>query len=111
MTAPRIPDALSSLTTGGLAAISGAAAWIVALVLLPRLLVAAARSLTESLAAISAFRRESMWTQHENRFLEGADAVTGLHHIERVRRNATPMTTDQAPTSPEDDRPPPEPPP
>lgn len=111
MTTPRIPDVLSSLTTGGLAAISGAAPWIVVLVLLPRLLVAATRSLTESLAAISTFRRESMWTRHEDRLLNGTDAVTGLHHIERVRRNATPMTTDQTPTSAEDDGPPPGPPP
>ncbi|MFF4354949.1 hypothetical protein [Streptomyces sp. NPDC001530] len=110
MTTPRIPDTLGSLTTGGLAAIGGAAPWIVVLILLPRLLGAVTRSFTEGLAGISTFRKESMWTRHEDRFLQGVDPVTGLHHIERVRRNAacppTHTATDPTLTNPADDSPP-----
>ncbi|MFJ1975309.1 hypothetical protein ACIO93_42580 [Streptomyces sp. NPDC087903] len=110
MTTRRIPDALSSLTAATLTAISGAAPWIAIIVLLPHLLGALTRILTEGLPAITAFRKESMWTKHEDRYLASVDGVTGLPHIERSRRTALP-TADQDPASSEDDKPPPGPPP
>lgn len=115
MTAPRITDALSSLTAGGLTAIGDIPWWIAVLILLPALLGAATRTVTAVLASISSFRKESLWTNREKGFLEGVDTTTGLLHIEQVRRSAalapTQLATDPAPTSQADNTPPPGPPP
>jgi hypothetical protein len=115
MTAPRLTDALSSLTAGGLAAIGDIPWWIAVLILLPALLGAGTRTVTAVLASISSFRKESLWTTREKAFLEGVDTTTGLLHIEHVRRSAalapTQLATDPAPTSQADNTPPPGPPP
>ncbi|TRO56328.1 hypothetical protein [Streptomyces sp. IB201691-2A2] len=115
MTTPRITDALSSLTAGGLTAIRDIPWWIMVLILLPALLGAATRTVTAVLASISNFRKESLWTNREKGFLDGVDTTTGLLHIEHVRRSAalasTQLTTELAPTSQADNTPPPGPPP
>lgn len=115
MTAPRLTDALSSLTAGGLTAIGDIPWWIAVLILLPALLGAATRTFTEVLASISSFRKESLWTNREKGFLEGVDTATGLLHIEQVRRSAalapTQPAADPAPTGQADTTPPPGPPP
>ncbi|MEW1567414.1 hypothetical protein AB0454_31115 [Streptomyces sp. NPDC093509] len=92
MERPTLPDAVSTLTGGTLAAIGALSPWIAVLALLPRLLIALAHLMTNGCAAWTTLRSDSTWTRHEDRLLALVDPQVALQHLERVRRDSVQST-------------------
>ncbi|MFG2441094.1 hypothetical protein [Streptomyces sp. NPDC048508] len=105
MNAPRIHDALGGLTASTLT-MSGAAPRVVITVSLWVLIAA----LPRLLPALSAHRRDAMWTRIESQAFQEVDTAARLRHIETGRRDAA-SAAGPVPVRRDDDVSPPESPP